>query len=156
MSWPEEPPRRVLAAIDGSPTSLRAAEAALAIASRDAADIVLLHVLDDERITELDALIEGDREVARRRLEENAERILLPLAERARERGVACSVRIQSGDPPRVIDEVARALAADVILVGKVGQRGMRTWFLGSVTRRLIESATVPVVVIPAVAKAGA
>lgn len=149
MSWPDDPPRRLLAAIDGSPTSLRAAEAAVAIADRHGADLVLLHVLDEERLRELDALIEAPREGARRRLEQNAERILQAPAELSRRRGVPCTLRIEAGDPPRVIHEVARKIGADLIVVGKVGQRGMRTWFVGSVTRRLIESTGIPVVVIP-------
>ena len=53
-----------------------------------------------------------------------------------------------------MIDELAREAGADLILVGKVGQRGMRSWFVGSTTRRLVESTTLPIVVIPGVAGA--
>jgi nucleotide-binding universal stress UspA family protein len=153
MSWPDDPARRVLAALDGSPTALRAARAALAVAARQGADLVLLHVVDDERVREAAALLPGGAEAAAQRLGEQAEALLDGLAGEARERGVTCTRRVVRGDPPRAIDEVAHEVGADLVFVGKVGQRGVRSWFVGSVTRRLIESSRAPVVVVPGVAE---
>jgi nucleotide-binding universal stress UspA family protein len=148
-AWPEKPPRRLLAALDGSGTALRAAEAAAAMAARHRADLVLVHVLDDDRVREIAALLATDEAGAHRRLEENARRVLEAGLELARRHGVPCIARVETGDPPRVIDQLARDLGADLIVVGKVGQRGVRSWFVGSTTRRLIELTHIPVVVIP-------
>lgn len=149
MTWPADSPGRLLVAVDGSPTSVQAAQAAVAMASRHEADLLVLHVLDDQRLRELAALVHEDPDEARRRLEANAERILGEIGGLARRARVRVETRVEAGDPPRVIDEVAREVGADIILVGKVGQRGVRTWFLGSVTRRLVESTRIPVLVIP-------
>lgn len=148
-AWPQEPPRRLLAALDGSETALRAAEAAVAMAARHGADLVLVHVLDEDRAREIAALLASDEPEARRRLEENAQRVLEAGLALARHHGVPCSTRVETGDPPRAIDRLARELGADLVVVGKVGQRGVRSWFVGSTTRRLIELAHTPVVVIP-------
>ncbi len=100
MSWPEDRPRLVLAAVDGSPTSERAALAATEVAARHGADLLLLHVLDEERIHELQSMIDGEESDSRGRLERNAARFLDGLAAHARKRGVSCVTRIESGDPP--------------------------------------------------------
>jgi nucleotide-binding universal stress UspA family protein len=149
VTWPERSPARLLVAVDGSPTATRAAEAAVAIAARHGADLCLLHVLDDDRLRELAAVVAEDAAEAQRRLEKAAGHMLEGLGELAREKGVACTARVESGDPPRVIEAVARECGADMIVVGKVGQRGVRSWFMGSVARRLIETSSIPVVVIP-------
>jgi nucleotide-binding universal stress UspA family protein len=148
-AWPEGAPRRLLAALDGSATALRAAEVAVALAARHAADLVLVHVLDDDRVREIAAALGTDEGEARRRLEENAERVLEAGREVARLQHVPCATRLETGDPPRVIDRLALELGADLIVVGKVGQRGVRSWFVGSTTRRLIESTHIPLLVIP-------
>jgi nucleotide-binding universal stress UspA family protein len=150
MSWPLEPLRRIVSAVDGSETSLRAAEAAIALAARSDAELVFVHVLDDELLRDLAAVTNDNGGDARLRLQHNADQILGDLAERAASQGVSCKGRMESGDPPRVIDELARELGADVILVGKVGRRGVRRWLVGSVTRRLIESTHIPVLVLSA------
>lgn len=150
MSWPLEPPHRIVSAVDGSETSMQAAEAAIALAARNHAELVFLHVLDDELLRDLAAVTDDDGGDARQRLQRNGDQILGHLARLAAAQGVACKCRTETGDPPRVIDEVAREVGADVILVGKVGRRGVRRWLVGSVTRRLIESTRIPVVVIAA------
>lgn len=148
-AWPEKAPRRLLAALDGSATALRAAEAAVAMAARHGAELVLVHVLDDDRVREIAAALGTDEGEAHGRLAENAERVLEPGRELARRHQVPCTTRVESGDPPRAIDRLAAELGADLIVVGKVGQRGVRSWFVGSTTRRLIESTHIPVLVIP-------
>jgi nucleotide-binding universal stress UspA family protein len=153
VSWPDDPPRRILAAVDGSSTSVRAAEAAIALAAAGGAELVLLHVLDDALARDFASLSGDGPDEVRRRLESQGDEILRGLCARAAGREVPCSQRIESGDPPRVIDEVAHEIGADAIVVGKVGRRGVRRWMIGSVTRRLIEITHVPVVVIASAAE---
>jgi len=146
VSWPLV--NRIVCAADGSATAMQAAEAAIALAAASQAELVFVHVLDDDLIRDFASVMEDDGIEARQRLERNAAQILAHLAELAAKAGVSCKSRLETGDPPRVIDEVARELAADVIVMGKVGQRGVRKWLMGSVTRRLIESTRIPVLVI--------
>jgi nucleotide-binding universal stress UspA family protein len=156
MSWPLDPLHRIVAAVDGSATSIEAAEAAIALAARSHAELVLLQVLDEERLRDFAAVMGDDGAGAQERLRQEADRLLAHLAERATRDGVACAGRMETGDPPHVIDEVAREVGADVILVGKIGRRGLQRWMVGSVTRRLIETTRIPVLVISGAAGARA
>jgi nucleotide-binding universal stress UspA family protein len=149
VTWPAEPLRRIVCAVDGSETAHGAAEAAIALAARSGAELLFVHVLDETLLRDLKAVLEDDGAEARHRLEVKASELLAHLSELARRHEVGCGVRLVEGDPPYEIDEVAREVDADVIVVGKVGQRGVRRWMVGSVTRRLIESTHVPVVVVP-------
>jgi nucleotide-binding universal stress UspA family protein len=162
MSWPHDALRRILVAVDGSPPSIRAAEAAVALAVQTGAEIVFLHVLDEQTLRQLAALVPEDMESLRKRLADSFARTLAHLSELARDGGrddelprsreVSASTRIEEGDPPSVIDRVARELATDLILVGKTGHRGVQKLLVGSVTRRLIETTGIPVLVIPGAA----
>jgi len=154
VTWPADPPRRIVAGVDGSSTSVQAAEAAIALAAAGGAEVILVHVLDDALARDLAALTSDGPEAVRQRLESQGDEILRDLCARAARREVACSRRIESGDPPHVIDEIAREVGADAIVVGKIGRRGVRRWMIGSVTRRLIEITHVPVVVIAAAPEA--
>jgi nucleotide-binding universal stress UspA family protein len=139
---------RIVCAADGSATAIQAAETAIALAASSQAELVFVHVLDDDLLRDFANVMDDDGGAARQRLERNAAQILAHLTELAAKAGVACKSRLETGDPPRVIDEIARELSADVIVMGKVGQRGLRKWLVGSVTRRLIESTHIPVLVI--------
>jgi len=146
VSWPLV--NRIVCAADGSATAIQAAEAAIALAAASQAEVVFVHVLDDELIRDFASVMDDDGGAARQRLERNAAQILAHLGDLAAKAGVPCKSRLETGDPPRVIDAIARELHADVIVMGKVGQRGLRKWLVGSVTRRLIESTQIPVLVI--------
>ena len=148
MSWPYALLQRVVCAVDGSETSLRAADTAIALAAASKAELVFVHVLDDELIRDVANVMEDDGIEARQRLQRGAEELLRHVVELAAREEVAAQSRLATGDPPHAIDEAARELGADVIVVGKVGRRGVRKWLIGSVTRRLVESTHIPVLVI--------
>lgn len=141
-------PRRILVAIDGSDTSLSAADQAMELAAQIGAEITLIHVHDEEVSRALKAAVPDGFEEAQWRLEDDADRLLEHLAERARKSGITCAVRAERGDPCSVINEVAQQVGADLIVVGRTGRRGVRRVLLGSVARRLIESSRVPVLVV--------
>jgi nucleotide-binding universal stress UspA family protein len=158
VSWPHDPLRRIVAAVDGSPTSIQAAEAAIALAAQTGAQVLFLHVLDEQTLRQLASLFPEPPEQLRLRLESSMARTLAHLAELAHSKthltelagsqGVPCTTRVEEGDPPRVIDRVADEVGADLILVGKTGHRGVKKLLVGSVTRRLMECTSIPVLVI--------
>ena len=55
---------------------------------------------------------------------------------------------VKEGKAHRIIVSVADELNVDLILIGKVGQRGPRRILIGSVTERVLEGARCPVLVI--------
>ena len=48
------------------------------------------------------------------------------------------------GSPARVLLELTRIAAPGLLVMGAYGQPGIREFFLGSMTRTLLEKGTVP------------
>ena len=57
-------------------------------------------------------------------------------------------VRIEIGDPRDVIDQVAKTIGADLIVMGTHGRRGLRRMLLGSVAETVVRSAPCPVLTV--------
>lgn len=56
---------------------------------------------------------------------------------------------VRHGDPAELLDVLAREHGANQIVVGRMGERGLRKRLFGGVTGKLIAAATVPVTIIP-------
>ncbi|MEV0946808.1 universal stress protein [Rhodococcus sp. NPDC049939] len=56
---------------------------------------------------------------------------------------------IYHGRPSEVLADVARNEGYDAIVVGRIGESNLRTAIFGSTASRLVQYATVPVVVVP-------
>ncbi|MBT3283838.1 universal stress protein [Candidatus Bathyarchaeota archaeon] len=55
---------------------------------------------------------------------------------------------LKEGNPAKKIVETAKSTQTDLIVVGNRGTGGILTWMLGSVSRQVTESCTVPVLVV--------
>ena len=55
---------------------------------------------------------------------------------------------VEEGNPATKIVDTAKTLQSDLIVVGNRGTGGILTWMLGSVSRQVSESCTVPVLVV--------
>lgn len=143
--------RRILVALDASPASRYAAQAAVELAVQVQARLEGLFV-EDEALLELAALplaapwggrgsggaAEADspwsseawgEEAVERRLRALAVRARAVLEEVARERGLEAGFRVRRG---RVTEEILRGVEdADVLVLGRVGWSGGRTGRLG-------------------------
>jgi nucleotide-binding universal stress UspA family protein len=69
--------------------------------------------------------------------------------EPARGAGVRADTVLCTGEAPQQILEHARALAADLVVMGTRGARAARGWRMGSVTARVIGRAACPVLAVP-------
>jgi nucleotide-binding universal stress UspA family protein len=69
-------------------------------------------------------------------------------AARYRDRASLAPVRIEIGDPRDVIDSIAAAIDADLIVMGTHGRRGIRRVLLGSVAEAVVRSAPCPVLTV--------
>ena len=56
---------------------------------------------------------------------------------------------VRHGDAAEILDNLAKELGAEQIIVGRVGARGLKDRMFGSVSGRLVASAAVPVTIIP-------
>ncbi|MEM1944568.1 MAG: universal stress protein [Nitrososphaerota archaeon] len=144
----------ILVAVDGSPHSYRVVETAVELAKRSGAKILLAHVVQKLDTPEEFAQfvkaerVDADPDLYYRRLV--GETILEKLGAKVYSARLEMEKILEFGDPSDKILEIADARNPSLIVLGIVGLRGLRrVAALGSVARRVIENAKVPVVVVP-------
>ncbi|WP_226345263.1 universal stress protein [Agilicoccus flavus] len=87
---------------------------------------------------------EREKEIAYARTE-----IIAPMVALADEAGVECEALVHHGKPSQVMADLARDRGLDLIIVGRVGDSGLREAIFGSTASRLVQHASVPVMVVP-------
>jgi len=137
---------------DGSPTADRAVEAAIDMAQRFGAELVVLSAYQAKPsgvtasalavgwmpATPLDV---GWTDEASERVEQ----ILARARERAQRRGVECRCQAAEGDPAEMLIELAESHDADLLVIGN---RGMQRRVLGSVPNTITHKARCSVLVV--------
>jgi nucleotide-binding universal stress UspA family protein len=132
---------RILLATDGSGFSQKATERAMALARHHHAELGVVSALDlnPEFYAEAPALAE--------RLAQEANECVLEVRQKAEALGLKPSCSVRQGDAYKAILESAREQQADVIVLGSHGRKGLKRWFMGSVTEQVINHARCPVLV---------
>ena len=69
-------------------------------------------------------------------------------ADRNRDRVTLAPTCVEIGDPRDVIENVARRIEADLIVIGTHGRRGIRRMLLGSVAEEVARTAPCPVLIV--------
>lgn len=135
----------ILVPTDGSDGVDRTLDHAVEMARNHDATIHALYVID--RRFELAA--EEDREGLIERLTDRGERAVAAVADRCEAVGVDAVTEVREGIPYKTILGYADDTEIDVITMGTHGRTGRdRLAHLGSVTERVVENATVPVLVV--------
>jgi nucleotide-binding universal stress UspA family protein len=138
------PFRKVLCAVDFSPSTKMTIEMARQLAEANKGTVILFHVVP---IT-IEAMgqplmvepITGAEEDARNRLNRIASESLTHSYE----------ILVVSGDPATSIIEAAAQQAADLIVMATHGRIGLSHFFLGSVAERVVRESSVPVMTVRA------
>lgn len=141
------PLRKIMVATDGSEPSMRAAEMAVEMAQHYGAELLAVHVVDEEVLREFCRALGKDEAQARATLSADAEKYLQEIRNLARNKA-AITTRVEHGTPHEVLVRVAQKEKVDLIVMGKIGRRGPRRVLMGSVTQRVIDLAEVPVLVV--------
>ncbi|MGA2665620.1 MAG: universal stress protein [Nitrososphaerales archaeon] len=141
----------LLVAVDGSPHSAKVVEYASQLARSIPSTILLLNVVQNKQVpsgyTEY-ARIEGL--TVQEHYEQMSQGILDDLGASLKKAGVKHEAISAVGNPAVLIIEIAKRRKASMIVVGVFGlHRFGRIRSLGSVSRRVVENATVPVVLVP-------
>jgi len=141
--------KKILVGVDGSDPSLHALEVAAGMAANNEAELTILSV-----VPPLPPIMEGDMPPYAPEfttdLTESYENMVNAKAEEVREKhkGLNAVPIVMLGSPSRMIIEASRARESDLIVVGNRGTSGILSWMLGSVSRQVTDSCTVPVLVI--------
>ena len=136
--------------IDDSDCSLRALDFAVTRAKRSGARVVLSFVIEWSPYS---FNTPEENEVRHKRREEEIEKanssVLDPALKRLAETGLSATAIVRHGNVADVLSEVAKENDADQIIVGRIGESGLKSMLFGSVTSKLVQTSTIPVTVVP-------
>jgi nucleotide-binding universal stress UspA family protein len=146
--------KRILVAIDGSPTANRGLKCAIDLAADQHAKLYIIHVLDDMAVAPsfdgslfpaeyFDKMIESMR-LAGRKLIAEAEKLAL---ERDLEVQAVFLETLGQRVAQTIVAEAGRQ-NADLIVLGTHGRRGVRRLLLGSDAEAVLREARVPVLLV--------
>lgn len=157
----------ILYATDLAPHGLRIFRHAVMLAQEHKARLVLLHALEplgETATTLVRTVVPPDRLAAVQkeglaRVRDEIEQRLRSFCEQelGRESGgcdILSEIRIVEGSPAQVILDTAKAINADLIVMGMHGHTRLEYVLLGSVANRVINKSTVPVLLVPVEAAA--
>jgi nucleotide-binding universal stress UspA family protein len=142
---------KILVAVDGSDPSINALDYAASLADIRDSELIILNVAPEltyispasfsrrEDLHSLQSDVEKDR---KKMLQEHVDRLqtLYPT--------LKAKPIVKTGSARKNIIDVSHEENVDLIVVGNRGKSGVATWMLGSVSRDIVESCTVPVLVV--------
>ena len=144
--------RRILVAVDGSPTSMKGLREAIRLAKDGRAQLLLLHVVNEfYAFASLDGFAPGVDLVPA--LREGGQRILAKAKAAAEKQGIRAKTLLREtlgGPAADAIVRDARRQRADLIVLGTHGRRGLRRLVLGSDAEAVVRSSPVPVLLVRA------
>jgi nucleotide-binding universal stress UspA family protein len=141
---------KLLVALDGSDGGRRALNAAVKHASHTNADLVLTYVIDwtpysfhtPEELAERHQRRESEIERAN-------ESILASECAVAIDQGIKVETVVRHGKIADTLIELAKEYDVSQIYIGRLGESRVHSMIFGSVTAALIQTAEVPVTVVP-------
>lgn len=139
--------RKILCPVDFSATSGHAFVYAAAVAQQFAAELILLHVIEDVPLL---TAYGGRPEVdSSGEMQKYARAELARLAGSTATGGAGIRTEIVRGKCHTAILQFAAENAVDLIVIGKHGRSQLDYFLFGSVTERVIRRAACPVIVVP-------
>lgn len=128
--------KRLLVSTDFSTRSDRALRRGSLLARQSSAELIIVHVVDDDQPRRLVEVAHAE-----------ATALLHELARTMREiDGIECESRVVFGDPFQKIVEVAGELAVDLVILGSHRRQILRDIFLGTTAERTIRESNQPVI----------
>jgi nucleotide-binding universal stress UspA family protein len=144
--------RRILVAVDGSPTSMKGLREAIRLAKDDRAQLFIVHVVNElYAFANLEGLTAGMDIVPA--LREGGRRVLAKAVALADKEGIRAKTLMREtpgGAAADLIVREARKQRADLIVLGTHGRRGLRRAVLGSDAEQVVRRSPVPVLLVRA------
>ncbi len=142
--------KRILVAVDGSPTSALALQEAIQLAKEQQAQLRIAHVVDEATLNWPEG---GDFEEVQEAFRKSGRKILEKADAELRNAGMTAETKMLEIETfgHRVADMIAaeaEAWPADLIVIGTHGRRGVNRLLLGSVAEGVARVAAKPVLLI--------
>ena len=133
------PVRRVLVGVSLEPEEGAVLPAAVTVARATGASLTVVHAAEPPVDAWAFTVPAASLEDIRSRLADEVRRLAAPAQ-------VPCEIRVAYGAAHRVLDDAARQVSPDLMVVGARARRGSA--LLGSTAERVVHKATVPVLVV--------
>jgi len=143
--------QRILVPVDGSPTANRGLTEAIALAKLTGARLRLINVVDIYSFAMESNAFAGYSGDLIPLMREGGQKILATARAQAEAAGVSADTALREGFAGRVSDLVideAKAWAAELIVIGTHGRRGVGRLLLGSDAEQILRMAPVPVLLV--------
>ena len=142
--------KTMLVGIDGSESGTRAAEFAASVARSRDADLLVVYVIQWSPFT---FNTPEENETRHKRREQEIElarsKVLAPLLESLAASGCKTEGLVRHGRPAAILNDVASERDASQIFIGRTGASGLTNLVFGSVAGNLVQTASIPVTIIP-------
>ena len=140
---------KILAAVDGSETSMKAFKHAVNLAKIHKAEVTMLTVFEELNLpfgAQYELWAEDSRENYISRVLEAMNKAF----QKIRNESIAIEVetRIEEGRPGKKITEIAEKEGFDLIVIGSRGLGNVREMILGSVSGEVVRISNIPVLII--------
>ena len=142
--------KRILVAVDGSPTSMRGLDEAVRVAKATGGRILLVHVVNDLVVVP-DLAPSVYYEPIILSLQAAGRQVLEQTSSTVRKADVPCEQRLVETIGARAADEIVREAKewqADLIALGTHGRRGLKRLVMGSDAELVLRMACVPVLLV--------
>jgi universal stress protein A len=140
--------KRILAPIDFSDCSVGALAYALELAAKFEAKVTLLHVVEPTVYADNDLNNPASMQEANLNLMASGRERLAALQRRVSAQGRPVEILVRMGRSQSEISDTAKAIGADLIVMGTHGHSGLRQLLLGSTADRVIRHAPCPVLTV--------
>ncbi len=137
--------QKVLIPVDGSSYSLAAIRLAGKLARIHNSEVTIVHVIDEQVVQQLCRLRNGECDSVRKNMEEEAKGLVSDMKRELIAAGVKANTVVLKGAPYEQILDLAEKQGVDLIVMGKLGRRGVKRILIGSVAERVIEFSKCPV-----------
>lgn len=132
----------IMLATDGSKYSISATDKAIDIAQSYGGEVKAVSVVDVTEEFQTEAPEAVDRLVA------GAKGFVEEVRKKAETQGVRLEPLVREGETYKVITDLAKKFASDIIVMGSHGRTGIKRLLMGSVTEKVLGYAPCPVLVI--------
>jgi nucleotide-binding universal stress UspA family protein len=141
----------VVVGVDTSEASGRAVRLACQLQSTElVGPVLLVHVVPWSPFSFATPEENERRHIERQKEIRAAEsQVLDPMRRIADTSGCRADTTVRHGDPVEVLEDIAREESARLLIVGRTGDTGLRQRLFGGLPAHLVQSAPIPVVVVP-------